>query len=84
MDQVVIQEEWAHIISGDPSWEVGECIRSQKAQAKQRAWGPSLGAEGSGQVQGRAALGALSFQPGGLGGPDGLSKAHKPSPCVGL
>lgn len=50
----------------------------------QRAWEPSLGAEGSAQVQGRAALGALSFQPGGLGGPDGLSKVQKPSPCVGL
>ena len=50
----------------------------------QQAWEPSLGAEGSAQVQGRAALGALSFQPDGLGGPDGLSKVQKPSLCVGL
>lgn len=84
MEQVVTQEEWVHTVSGDQSREVGKCIRSQEAQAMQGAWGPILGAEGSGQVQGRAALGALSFQPGGLGGPDGLSKAHKPSPCVGL
>lgn len=84
MEQVVTQQEWVHTVSGDQGWELGKHISSQEAQAMQQAWGPSLGAEGSAQVQGRAAFGALSFQPDGLGGPDGLSKIQKSSPCVGL